>query len=632
MIATRQKIYCTNPDCSQPINSVGDRLCGNCQTPIEYRYLWAVGAVGELNPSETIAQRYEVISGQLWLDTHPQELPQIPPEVPPEIQSYLRLYPQRLHLPQVYGYLDDILLLENIPTDNRGNLYPGLQEMWQTATAIRQVYWLWQIWELWAILHQEGVATSLLIPENIRVQGWCVRLLELHQDTSPPHLSELSESWQVLVDTAKGKIAPDLARILQQIAEGRDSKAITQELNTLLLHTAAELSLNLRIAGATDIGLELAQNEDNCFPTGNDTIDDPLLPQVGIVCDGIGGHEGGEVASRLGVQSTKLQIRALFKEVAEQTEPVSPELLQQQITASLRIVNNLLCSANNEQKRAGTQRMGTTIVMSVQIPQHLEVASGWHAENAHELYIAHVGDSRAYWITQNYCQLLTVDDDVVTREVKQGRSFYRQALQRQDASALTQALGTKDGEFLHPTIQRLILEEDGILLLCSDGLSDRHWVENTWQTYAVPVLNGEMHLEEAVYAWIQLANQKNGHDNTSVVMTQVRINPDSIVPVIPEISSAVHSSSDILIEESELTASSQALLDLELPAAPVMSAPVTPTPPRRNTWILLLGIVALLIGGTSFGLFAWWQTNPQSFIQRCRQLPQKLEQFCPPEK
>ncbi|MHC5830810.1 MAG: PP2C family protein-serine/threonine phosphatase, partial [Nostoc sp.] len=109
------------------------------------------------------------------------------------------------------------------------------------------------------------------------------------------------------------------------------------------------------------------------------------------------------------------------------------------------------------------------------------------SNNTHELYLANVGDSRAYWITRNYCQLLTVDDNVATREVRLAQSLYRKALLRADASALTQALGTKDAESLRLKVQRLIVEEDGILLLCSDGLSDNNWVEQSWQNYAIPV-------------------------------------------------------------------------------------------------------------------------------------------------
>ena len=255
------------------------------------------------------------------------------------------------------------------------------------------------------------------------------------------------------------------------------------------------------------------------------------------------------------------------------------------------------------------------------------------------MYIANVGDSRAYWITRDYCQLLTVDDDIVARELRLGRSFYRQALQRPDALALTQALGTKEGENLRPVVQRLIIDDDGLLLLCSDGLSDNNLVEHTWQDFAVPVLNGAMTVEEAVYSWIALANQLNGHDNTSIVLTHCRVTPEYIVAKQPSealidmfegnIEPEVEVEPEIKPEESDFTESSQALLDLELPnQAAVPTVPVAVTA-KKKPLLWLVGLLLLLLASSSIGLFAWWKYNPRSFGQVCRQLPQQVQRICP---
>jgi protein phosphatase len=628
MILQERIIYCTNPGCTNPINSVGEsRLCATCQTPLIHRYIWATGEHQAIPPGELIKERYEVITSQIWLDIQPLQVPEIPEQLPKAIIPYLRLSRDRSHLPQVYGFADDILLLENVPIDETGNLYPAIADAWEQATPVRQVYWLWQIIQLWQPLSEFGVALSLLFPHNLRVQGWCVRLLELYE-SEQPSLQQLGECWKPIVAVAKPEVAPALEKIVDSMClEGEiESKAIATQLNRLLLSSAAQLPLNLQVAGATDSGSQLHQNEDTCYPIAFGNSDDALLPRLSIVCDGIGGHEGGEVASQLAVQSLKLQIRALLAEVAEQTELVSPELLQKQLEASLRVVNNVICASNDEQKRQGRERMATTIVMALQVPQKVEIAPGSYLQNTHELYLASVGDSRAYWITRNYCQLLTVDDDVASREVRFARSLYRKALQRPDAYALTQALGTKDGEFLRFVIQRFILEEDGILMLCSDGLSDHNLVENHWTEYAVPVLKGEISPEDAVDNWINLANQKNGHDNISVVLTHCRVSPEYLVPVTP-------SQPLVAMEEAqpELADSSQALLDLDIPPAeaPAVSTPSEVKKPRGgNVWVPLSGVLALL-AGTTMGLFAWSQLNPQGFQQTCRQLPQKVQQLCP---
>lgn len=645
---------------------MGDSFCASCQTPLVHRYLWATGSLSAQIPAGTkVADRYQVISHQIWLDTQPGLPPDVPEELPKEVIPYLRLYQERLHLPQAYGfasYLEgdttDILLLENVPIDETGNIYPTIVEAWEQATAVRQVYWLWQILQLWTPLSELGLSRSLLVVDNLRVEGWCVRLLE-YQTPADEKLSlqNLGQCWRFWVASAKASVAKGLQNIVQQMCETEvELEAINIQLNNLLLASAAELPLVLKVAGSTDIGPVMAQNEDTCYPNALTDLDEPLLPHLSIVCDGIGGHEGGEVASKLAVQSVKLQIRAFLTEVTEQTVLVAPELLQEQLEASLRVINNLICARNNEQKRQGKERMATTIVMAVQVPQRVQTSTGWQSNNTHELYLANVGDSRAYWITRNYCQLLTIDDDVATREVRLAKSLYRKAILRADASALTQALGTKDAESLRLKIQRLIVEEDGILLLCSDGLSDNNWVEQSWQNYAVPVLTGKLTVEDAVANWIKLANEKNGHDNTSVVLTYYRVSPEYLVPVTPalpeeiieaEIQKELEELEELEeIEELEeleepisLTESSQALLDLDLdldlseePFISPVIPPILIRKPKRGKGLARLGVVlALLVGGT-MGLFAWWQINPQGFQQMCRQFPQKVQQACPPGK
>ncbi len=573
MISTQLIIYCINPRCNSPINPMGDSVCASCQTPLVHRYLWATGSLAAQIPVGTkLADRYEVISSQIWLDTQPGLPPDVPEELPTEVLPYLQLYQERLHIPQAYGFAcyeedtTDILLLENVPIDQTGSIYPTIVEAWEQATAVRQVYWLWQILQLWTPLSElglsrsllvvdnlrvQGLSRSLLVVDNLRVQGWCVQLLQLYQTPTDEKLSlqNLGECWQFWVASAKASVAKGLQNIVQQMCETEvELETINIQLNNLLLASAAELPLTLKVAGSTDIGPIMAQNEDACYPNALSDLDEPLLHHLSIVCDGIGGHEGGEVASQLAVQSVKLQIRVLLKEVTEQTALVSPQLLQEQLEASLRVVNNLICARNNEQKRQGKERMATTIVMALQVPQRVQTSTGWQSNNTHELYLANVGDSRAYWITRNYCQLLTVDDDVAMREVRFAKSLYRKALLRADASALTQALGallradasaltqalgTRNSESLRLKVQRFIVEEDGILLLCSDGLSDNNWVEQSWQDYAIPVLAGQLSVEDAVRNWINLANKKNGRDNTSVVLTYCRVSPEYLVPVTP---------------------------------------------------------------------------------------------------
>lgn len=630
MSLPKPQIYCPNPNCAAPLNEVGRSVCACCQTRLIYRYLWAVGETAEqFQAGTSVAGRYCVLAPHIWLDTQPSLPPDIPPDWPDEILPYLYLYPQRLHIPEAYGFCSavegsaaNVLLLENAPIDTMGNLCPSIAQSWPQATAVRQVYWLWQILQLWAPLLEQGVAASLLATNNIRVEGWRVRLCQLYLDEDvlpaeePPlpettdgpelELADLANLWLSWLESAKPEVRESLQMICNQMQTPDVQLAtIVTQLNHLLLEQASQLPLRLQVTGATDTGPERTHNEDTCYPITTNRSDpaDELKSRLAIVCDGIGGHEGGEVASQTAVPFLKRLVQALLVEVEQQLEPDPPDVLARQLEEIVRVVNDQIARQNDTQGREDRRRMGTTLVMALQIPQWVRRASGSRSDNGHELYLVNVGDSRAYWITQRYCQPLTVDDDVAAREVRMGRSLYREALLRPDAGALTQALGTRDSEFLRPTVQRFILEEDGLLLLCSDGLSDNGLVEQFWWEHSEALLKDKQSLEATAQAWIDLANRQNGYDNTSVVLMRCSVSPvgpDVSLPKTPTAAS------------SEWSPASRALLENGQTAEFPEATPVS----RRSKWLLLLaGSLALLLLVGGMGLAVWQEINPTGFKQ-----------------
>jgi protein phosphatase len=596
-----------------------------------YRYLWAVGKAAERIPvSSQVGGRYYVTARRIWLDTQPSLPPEAPADWSDAVTPYLYLYPYRLHVPEVYGFCiqdgnasdEEIFLLENVPLDASGILYPTIAEAWSKATAVRQVYWLWQILQLWKPFSELGVATSLLAADNIRIESWRVRLCQLYQDSevltnsdgaeSAVGLADLSNLWLSWVGNAKPEVIEPLREICHQMqAEKTDLETITRQLNQLLLEQASQLPLYLKTVGGTDTGPERSHNEDAGYPmTLNQPFQaDALMPRVAIVCDGIGGHEGGEVASQLAVQSLKLQVQALLAEIAESEELATPELVIQQLEAAVRVVNNLITSQNDAQKREDRRRMGTTLVMAIQLPQRIKTANGEIAENGHELYLVHIGDSRAYWLSQNHCVPLTVDDNVITREIRMGRALYREAIYRPDAGALTQALGTRDADFIRPTIQRFILEENGLLLLCSDGVSDNELVEQTWAEPAKAVLSGKMPLESAVKAWLELANQHNGYDNATIALLHGHVSSPMSDIVLPKTFAGRSS-------ESEWSTASKALMEEpETPNQPSETESVSTSGSDRTKGSLILSAFFILLLGGCIGVVAWSRLNPNGFQQ-----------------
>lgn len=576
-----------------------------------FHYVWAVGKTAIKKASgRQVAARYQVGFPQIWLDTKPEQDPDVPAQLFNQALPYLHLYPYRLHVPEVYGVCRDdetdeeILLLENVPLTSSGALQPSIAQAWIQATATRQAYWLWQLLELWQPFCQLDVAASLLSLENIRVEGWRVRLKELIEDETveagvTPSLTNLADSWLTLLPNAKEAIVQPFQAVLALMqAPDTEYGTIATALNQLLIEQAAKLPLRLQVLGATEVGAQRSHNEDAYYPisTGakSQAFDD-LTPRLTIVCDGIGGHDGGEVASQLAVQTIQLQVRALLSEIAGQPEPVPPELIREQLAAIVRVVNNVIAAQNDAQNRQARRRMGTTLTMALQIPQRVKLSNGMFASNAHELYLVNVGDSRAYWITPNYCQQLTVDDDVAVREVRMGRSLYREALKRPDSGALTQALGTRDGQLLYPTVQRFILEEDGILLLCSDGMSDNGFVEQSWSDYAELILLDKFPLETAVQSWLEFANQHNGHDNASIVLTHCQISsplPDLRLP--------------IALDEPEP--------DEEPLPDPIVIPPAEPQKPRSKPHWWLKGLLLLSISG-AVGAGVWYYRDPVGMQQ-----------------
>ncbi|NJN58266.1 MAG: serine/threonine-protein phosphatase [Leptolyngbyaceae cyanobacterium SL_5_9] len=673
MSRPHSSIECPNPECLHSNNSLGSRVCDRCQTPLLYHYLWAVGAVERIPTGTRVNGRYGVVAAKIWLDTQPGRSPDVPAILPDAALPYLHLYPQRLHIPEVFGFCalkegGIAMLLENAPIDLTGKLYPAITAVWSRGSAVRQVYWLWQILQLWTPLKEMGVAASLLVPDNLRVEGWRVRLRELHSDepdtaeidtvnsgtvnpealnpetsepnagdseasaekSSPRSLKELADVWLTWIDGSQEALVRPLREICQQMQSATSEQSeeamrsgfplgvIATQLNQLLLEQAAQQPLRLSIAGATSTGPKRTHNEDSCYPITLNTAEPPqfseLLPQLAIVCDGIGGHAGGEVASQLALRSLQLQFRALLTEIDEQPELMTPEVVIQQIEAIIRVVNNLIAAQNDTQGRESRQRMGTTLVMALQLPQKVVTPTG--TSNAHELYLAHLGDSRAYWLTPRYCHTLTVDDDVASREVRMGRSLYRDALKRPDAGALTQALGTRDGEFLHPNVQRFILDEDGVLLLCSDGLSDHSQVERSWEPLTRQLFKGELTLDEAVQSWIDVASQKNGHDNISVVLLQCQVSPQYPQPLEPKLPPAP------LVAQSELSESSRALLYGDEEEGEAETDSVVRSRQSANPLAIAFGLTVLMFFVGVAGVAAWRQINPESFNRTWERLLQ----------
>jgi serine/threonine protein phosphatase PrpC len=551
------------------------------------------------NPGEVLAGRYLCKSKSIFLDTKPGFLPNNPAEVPPQVVPYLRLSPWQLHVPQVYDWVErqassPLLLLEQaalwVERDVNGQsvnvqLLPALTNEWRKATALRQLNWLWQIANLWQPLGSEQVGSSLLKLELFRVEGSLLRLLELQSDRDiEPSLTQLGQLWQLWASLAQPEITSFLQRLCQQLIDGEiyNVELLIDYLDKAIARVGQAQTRHVQTATRTDQGPTRQRNEDACYPPGGTvqtllSAEDPLV----VVCDGIGGHQGGDVASNLAIAAVQRQITSL------DLKSSNAATLMVELEKAACLANDQISRRNDSEQRLDRQRMGTTLVMGL--------------IRAHELYVTHVGDSRAYWITRYGCHQVTLDDDVASREVRLGYCTYSQALQQPGSGSLVQALGMGASSLLYPNVQRFILDEDSVFLLCSDGLSDGDRVEEYWATEILPLLEGKTDIETVSKRLIEIGNTQNGHDNVTVGVIYVQV-----------MASSAPSTPVPLAQSSGTTRPTTALIPTQV-SHPYQTEPIPSRiktqvlQPKQNhsSRLLLLGIGALLGIAGLLGFLFW---------------------------
>lgn len=533
------KLYCPNPTC-QAVNSERHEFCQTCKTPLPKRYLRAIvlgeaydsqigGGTGswgsdwaDLDLGQLWGDRYWYKGDRVVLDTRPGLFPDLPEQVPSELEAYLRLFPHRWHVPQVYGRAGSpsqlkgrsIWLLENAPIRaTHGGIWtlqPTLHDSWVDASPLRQLNWLLQIACLWQPCCHENVAQSLINVKCICVEGGMIRLPQLFKDVKPPSLERLGNIWTGLVARSQSPMREYLAQLCDLLTSGyiQTDEQLIVALNRAIEQAANNVSYHYRLTTLTDRGPSRSRNEDACYPPSGQAPFNDRTPLT-LVCDGVGGHEGGDIASNLAIYTVEQQLQPLLNS----RQAVSRDRLIRGIQDAILKANDAISDRNNQEQRHGRQRMGTTLVMLL--------ARGG------EFFVTHIGDSRAYLISPQNCYPITLDDDVATREVRLGYAFYRDALSRPAAGSLVQALGMGPSSNLHPTTTRFIIDEDCVFLLCSDGLSDYDRIEEIWPHEIQPALNRDANLQSIARKLIDIANTRNGHDNVTVSLLQVRVRAKS---------------------------------------------------------------------------------------------------------
>jgi protein phosphatase len=201
-----------------------------------------------------------------------------------------------------------------------------------------------------------------------------------------------------------------------------------------------------RVGYKSDRGPVRANNQDACFTPGQAAAPLPLhLGVLYIVADGVGGQKHGADAARLATQI----ISEAFYRARREEEAIRPAL-----EMAIHEANQAIYA---EAENRGGDRMGSTVVVAVQ--------------DEGKLYLAHVGDARAYLLHKDELRRMTRDDTWVQKQVEAGVLTPEEAANHELRNVVTQVLGNKPEIDVHLS-KPYAMQPDDVLLLCSDGLYD----------------------------------------------------------------------------------------------------------------------------------------------------------------
>lgn len=237
----------------------------------------------------------------------------------------------------------------------------------------------------------------------------------------------------------------------------------------------------LKAFSISDIGKRRKINQDYVYAS-----EQPIgkLPNLFIVADGMGGHNAGDYAS-------KITVETILNEVSGSQE-LNPQIL---LGHAIELANELVVTvASRAEDLAG---MGTTVVAATCMGRLLQVAN--------------VGDSRLYVVHENEIEQITQDHSLVAEMVRLGGIARDDARNHPDKNIITRAVGGK--ETVEVDFFTVELQESDTVLMCSDGLTNMLEDEEIYS-----ILKCEKSIQEKAQVLVDKANERGGRDNISVIL------------------------------------------------------------------------------------------------------------------
>jgi len=249
--------------------------------------------------------------------------------------------------------------------------------------------------------------------------------------------------------------------------------------------------MKISVMAATDIGRVRDHNEDDYVALGGKESP-PGVDALLVVADGMGGHAAGEVASKMTVEG----IVQSLNDQGGQVSKLEGNAFGVFLGKVLEDVNQDVWQAAQEDDKRG---MGTTCTLA--------------AIRGDQLFLAHIGDSRAYLLREGELHQVSKDHSWVEDAVDQGVITREQARIHPNRNVITRAIGLEQQPKIDTYVMPLV--EGDLLLLCSDGLNSMIPDDDIHR-----ILTGSSQ-EDVCQALIDAANDQGGHDNTTVVIAAI---------------------------------------------------------------------------------------------------------------
>lgn len=411
--------------------------------------------------------------------------------------AYLRYYDQQLVHPglvtPVDVFVQDGVLFSVVPYSGEGLMVDEASPLHNGRIldlAQRVVGTL-------AFLHRNGVAVAWLNRANLLISSDnTVRLFDLEVEDArgdgppldPASYHEAVRSFAELLRRYCDVEADDLASFLRKIEDGNVESLVRfgRELEASFPEHA-QVTYPALLGGMSDVGLARQLNEDNW---GWVRLSERA--SLYVVADGMGGHDGGEIASALAVKT--------LTEVCRERETARPEgddALESMLEESFQQANNTVKDAADAK---GTD-MGTTLVTMLLLDRRVG-------------FIANVGDSRGYLLRGGTLHQITKDHSLVQKMVERGRITAEEARHHHHSNILLRTVGTERD--IEIDLFRVELEPGDKVLMCSDGLwneVDDRDIESVLNTYADPRL--------ATRELIKAAHHGGGKDNVTLMIVTI---------------------------------------------------------------------------------------------------------------